>query len=54
MSEFGYTTEQANYELDNHADEVLIHLKIWNLVSQRQEDDARMQEIRSQAGGNVR
>ena len=54
-SEFGYTSDQANYEMDNHAEGVLIHLKIWSLIAERQEHEAKVQKMRSQSTrGKVR
>ncbi len=56
--EFGYTSEQAKYELDNHADDVLVSLKIWSLVAERQKSDAEIEQKRQQfnqsSRGNVR
>jgi hypothetical protein len=52
-TEFGLSAEQANYEMDNHADEVMIHLKIWSLVSDRQDKDMKREQARAKQKGMV-
>ncbi len=49
-SEFGLTAEEAKYEMDNHAEGVLVHLKIWSLIADRQERDEKLQKARQPRG----
>lgn len=44
--EFKLTSEQAEHEMEHRAEEVFIHLKIWELVDKRQKSDQEMEQKR--------